>query len=162
MIAIKLKPSLISIFTLLLSFGIMSGSLAQRSAVASRFDIVPVIQINNVQHLNGKYLHAVYAIQRAGFIGVTPTPNLEKIRKIQTQKVQTNSVSFPNLSLEKEPFRGSYNVVVFVVSDQPSIRWVNPDQGLSTQYQYLTKVEKNTLDFFTAQQGTESIFGISL
>jgi hypothetical protein len=160
--SVKLKPRLISIFTLLLSFGIMSGSFAQRTAMASRSDLVPSLQINNVQNLNGKYLHAIYAIQRAGFIGVTPTPNLDKIRSIQTQKVQTNNVVFSSLNIEKEPFRGSYNVVVFVVSDQPNIRWINPDLGLSLQYVYLSKVEKSTLDHFTAQQGESAVFGISL
>lgn len=156
-----MKPRMISILTLVLSLGIMSGSFAQRNASASRTDLVPAIQIMNTQSLNGKYIHAIYAVQRAGFIGVTPTPNLEKLRSIQTQKVQSNVVSFPSLSIEKEPFRGSYNVVVFVVSDLPTITWVNPDQGASTQYEYITKVEKASFDLFMSQQSESAVFGIS-
>jgi hypothetical protein len=157
-----MKKSLLSFMTLFLSFGIMSGSFAQRSATAARQDLVPSFQVNNTENLNGKYIHVIYAIQKAGFIGVTPVPHLEKIRVVQTQKVQTNSVVFNSVTIEKEPFRGSYNVVVFVTSDKAQIRWANPDQSASTEYTYLTKIEKPSLDLFIKQQGESAVFGISL
>lgn len=157
-----MKQSALSILTLLFGLGIMSGSFAQRTASAARRDVVPSLQVNNTQNLNGKYVHAVYAIQRAGFIGVTPAPYLERIRTIQSQKVQTNSVVFPSVTIDKEPFRGSYNIVVVVVSSQATIRWVNPDQAVQPQYQYLTKIEKPVFDLFLNQQGEAAIFGISL
>lgn len=157
-----MKKQILSIFTLLLGLGIMSGSFAQRTATAARQDLVPAVQINNTQKYNGKYLHAIYGIQKAGFIGVTPAPHLEKIRVVQTQRVQTNTVLFNSVTIEKEPFRGSYNILVFVISDKPQVRWVNPDQAMQPEYTYLSKIEKASLDLFVAQQGETAVFGISL
>ena len=157
-----MKKYFLSMMTLFLGLGIMSGSFAQRTATAARQDLVPSFQLNKTESLNGRYIHAIYAIQKAGFIGVTPIPHLEKIRVIQTQKVQTKSVVFNSVTIEKEPFRGSYNVVVFVVSDKSQIRWANPDQSASTEYTYLTKIEKPALDLFITQQGETAVFGISL
>ncbi|MFN9068224.1 MAG: hypothetical protein ACK5V3_13410 [Bdellovibrionales bacterium] len=157
-----MKNHILSFMTLLLSLGIMSGSFAQRSATAARQDLVPGFQLNRTQNLNGKYIHAIYAIQKAGFIGVTPVPHLEKIRVVQTQKVQTNSVIFNTVTIEKEPFRASYHVEVSEVTEKPQVRWANPDQSASTDYSYLTKVEKPSLDLFIKQQGEAAIFGISL
>ena len=140
----------------------MSGSFAQRTALAGRQDLVPAIQLNNTQQYNGKFIHAVYAIQRVGFIGVTPVPYLEKIRLVTTLKAQANNILFDSVVIEKEPFRGSYNIVVFVVSNLPTLQWVNPDQVASTQYQYLTKIEKANFDTFLSAQGEAAVFGISL
>lgn len=158
----QLRFPVLPALTLFFGLGIMSGSFAQRTALAGRQDLVPAIQLNNTQRYNGKYIHAVYGIQRVGFIGVTPVPYLEKIRTVTTLKVQANSLLFNSVTIEKEPFRGSYNIVVFVVSDTPALRWINPDQGASTQYQYLTKIEKVNFDAFLNEQGEAAVFGISL
>ena len=158
----NLRFSVLPILTLIFGLGIMSGSLAQRTALAGRQDLVPAIQLNNTQKFNGKFIHAVYAVQKAGFIGVTPVPYLEKIRVVTTLKAQANSLLFNSVTIDKEPFRGSYNIIVFVVSDLPTLRWVNPDQVASTQYQYLTKIEKMAVDAFLNSQGEAAVLGISL
>jgi|GEM_PF-3149035 hypothetical protein len=158
----KLPLSVLPLLTLIFGLGIMSGSFAQRTALAGRQDLVPAIQLNNTQKFNGQFIHAVYAIQRVGFIGVTPVPYLEKIRVVTTLKVQSNTLLFDSVVIDKEPFRGSYNIVVFLVSDLPTLQWVNPDQGASTQYQYLTKIEKMNFDAFLSSQGEAAVFGVSL
>lgn len=158
----KLRLPALPLLTLIFGLGLMSGSFAQRTALAGRQDLVPAIQLNNTQKFNGQFIHAVYAVQKAGFIGVTPVPYLEKVRVVTTQKVQANSLLFNSVTIEKEPFRGSYNIIVFVVSNLPTLRWVNPDQVASTQYQYLTKIEKLTIDAFLGAQGELAVLGISL
>lgn len=158
----KIKLPVLPLLTLILGLGIMSGSFAQRTAFAGRQDVIPSIQLNNTQKYNGKFIHAIYAIQRAGFIGVTPAPYLERIRSVMTLKSQSNSLLFNSVTIEKEPFRGSYNIVVFVVSDLPTLRWVNPDQAVTAQYQYLTKIEKPVFDVFLNSSGETAVFGINL
>jgi hypothetical protein len=158
----KLRFPVLPFLTLIFGLGLMSGSFAQRTALAGRQDLVPAIQLNNTQSFNGKFIHTIYAVQKANFIGVTPVPHLEKIRLVTTLKVQANSLLFNSVTIDKEPLSGSYNIVVIVVSDLPTLRWVNPNQGVSPQYQYLTKIEKLRIDRFLSEQGEAAVFGISL
>lgn len=157
-----LKNKFLPFMTLVLGLGIMSGSFAQRTARAGRVDTVPAIQINNTQSLAGRYIHVVYAVGRPGFISVSQIPFLDVIRTIQTVQVAGPNVTLPALQLEKLPLRGSYNMIVFVISNAPSITWANPDVNPNVNYTWFRTLDKVTVDTFLNQHGENGVLTISL
>lgn len=157
-----LKNKFLPLMTLILGLGIMSGSFAQRTAKAGRVDTVPAIQVNNAQKISGRYLHVVYAVGRPGFISVSQIPYLDVIRTIKSVQATAPTVSFPSVQLEKLPLRGSYNMIVFVVSNSPTINWQNPDVNPNVNYTWLKTIDKLTVDVFVNQNGAGSVLTFSL
>ena len=158
------KFNLPALLTLILGLGLMSGSFAQRSALAGRIDTVPSIEVTLPAQFQGQYLHVLYAVGRPGFLTVSePTPYIDIVRpQSQGQLVNSTKVTFPAVQIEKTPGRGSYNMIVFAVSRSPQMRWVNVDVNPNpTEYRYVGVILKPEVDAFTAQFGEGSTIQIS-
>lgn len=158
------KINLPAFFTLIMGLGLMSGSFAQRSALAGRIDTLPSIEVTVPAQFQGQYLHVLYAVGRPGFLTVgEPIPYIDIVRpQSQGQLVQSTKVTFPSVQIEKTPGRGSYNMVVFAVSKSPQIRWVNVDVNPNpTEYRYVGVLLKPEIDAFMAQFGETATIQIS-
>ena len=163
MLKVLKKIEIIPLLTLFIGLGLMNGSLAQRKAMAGRVDTIPMLQISGLQawaqnnnlSLQNLSVHALYAVGRPGFLSVSRIPYLDIIRQDKAQAITSDTVSFPSLQIEKESFRGSYNMIVFVVSltNDALVPWANPDVNPNpTSYKFLQVIEKPFIDTFLTQQ----------
>lgn len=157
----KINP--LAVLTLVLSFGLMSGSFAQRSALASRLDTVPAIQVNGLDAHIGKYIHALYAVGQLGFIDLSRNPELFVIRpQSQGLQITSGSMVIPSVQIEKTPGRGSYNMIVFVLSSSAQIKWENYSQNPNpTSYKYLGLIFKSEVDQFVSVNGEAKVIQVS-
>ena len=164
MMNVAKKLNLPAILTLVLGLGLMSGAFAQRSAFAGRTDVLPAIQVTVSKNYSGKYLHVIYAVGRPGFLNVSPIPYLDIIRpQSQAQVISSDTVVFPSVEIEKTPGRGSYNLVVFALSNSPKINWVNVDVNPNpSDYTFLSVIQKPQIDSFIGQQGLDKVLHINL
>lgn len=157
---LKFRMNLAPIMFLIL--GVASFSQAQMQADAERIDTIPAIKVTNTQGLGGKYIHAIYAIGRHGFLNASPVPYLFTIRVTYTHQVTGNDVEFPTVQLDKKPFRGSYNMIVLTLSDRPDVTWANPDANVLTDYSILGIIDKPAMDHFISQSGTGAVYTFEL
>lgn len=164
MMYVAKKLNLPALLTLILGLGLMSGAFAQRTAFAGRTDVVPAIQVTVPKVYSGKYLHVIYAVGRPGFLNVSPIPYLDIIRpQSQASLVNSEMVLFPSVEIEKTPGRGSYNLVVFTISNSPQINWVNVDVNPNpSDYSFLSVLQKPQIDSFIGQQGADKVLRINL
>ncbi len=153
------KINLPAILTLILGLGILSGSFAQRSALAGRIDTVPAIQVTTTKNQIGRYLHVIYAVGRPAFLNVSPIPYVDIVRpQSQTQQISSEVVVFPAVQIEKTPGRGSYNMVIFAISNSAKINWINADVNPNpTEYKFLGMIQKPQIDAFMNQDGIEKV-----
>ncbi|MNL59298.1 hypothetical protein D3C87_1830120 [compost metagenome] len=76
----------------------------------------------------------------------------------------------PAVQVEKEGFRPSYNIIVFIVSPQPNYSWVNADgtipQGMASTNNHLSSlintVNRTNIDSFVAANGEKAVLTINL
>jgi hypothetical protein len=154
------KINLPATLSLVLSLGIMSGTLMQRSAYAGRTDVVPAFQIKLSKNNVGRYLQVIYAVGRPAFIGVSSIPLIDIIRP-ESKSVLITSETFtvPTVEIEKTPLRGSYNMVVFTISNDDKVNWVNENdtsKAYSPNYEYLMKLSKPDIDGFVLSHPGEA------
>lgn len=113
----SLKLIVINALTLIIGLGLMSGSVSQRNAEAARFETIPSLQINRLGNLRGQYLTVLYAVGSRPFISTDASQiNISQVKESRTVYLTSDAVTLPAVQVEKEGFRPSYNIVVFVVS----------------------------------------------
>lgn len=143
------RINLPALFTLLIGLGLMSGSFAQRTALAGPTDTVPAIQVTTSKDQIGRYLHVIYAVGRPGFLNVSPIPYVDIIREKESQTVLITSevMMIPAVQIRKTPGRGSYNMVIFTVSKSANRNWVNADVNPNpTDYSFVGLIQKPQID----------------
>lgn len=163
----SIKLIAINALTLIIGLGLMSGSVSKRSAEAARFETIPAMSINKLGNYRGQYLTILYAVGSKPFISTNRNQvTLTQIKESRTVLISSDSVRLPNVQVEKEGFRPSYNMIVFVVSPQANYSWINPDGsipqgGTKTSNNMASLVEttnKTDVDNFIATQGSAATF----
>lgn len=167
----SLKLLIINALTLIIGLGLMSGSVSQRNAEAARFESIPAIQVNRLGNFRGQYLTVLYAVGSRPFISTDSSQiTISQVKESRTVYISADSMSLPKVQVEKEGFRPSYNIVIFVVSPQPNYSWVNADgsapQGTSLTNNHLSSltnsVNKTEVDEFISAHGEESVLNVNL
>ncbi|QDK38360.1 hypothetical protein [Bdellovibrio sp. NC01] len=167
----SLKLIIINALTLIIGLGLMSGSVSQRNAEAARFETIPSIQVNRLGNLRGQYLTVLYAVGSRPFISTDASQiNISQVKESRTVYVTSDAVTLPAVQVEKEGFRPSYNIVVFVVSPQSNYSWVNADgsvpQGISATGNHMSSsissINKTDVDSFITAQGENAVLNVNL
>ncbi|ASD63252.1 hypothetical protein [Bdellovibrio bacteriovorus] len=167
----SLKLIIINALTLIIGLGLMSGSVSQRSAEAARFETIPSLQVNKLGNYRGQYLTVLYAVGSRPFISTENSSiSISQVKEARTVYISADSMSLPSVQVEKEGFRPSYNIVVFVVSPQANYSWVNADgsvpQGMTATGNRLSSlinaINKTDVDGFISAQGEAGTLQINL
>lgn len=167
----SLKLLIINALTLIIGLGLMSGSVSQRSAEAARFEAIPSIQVNRLGNMRGQYLTVLYAVGSRPFISTDSSQiTISQVKESRTVFISADSMSLPPVQVEKEGFRPSYNIVIFVVSPQPNYSWVNADgsapQGMSLTNNHMSSlinsINKSDVDNFISAEGEKAVLNINL
>lgn len=167
----SLKLIIINTLTLIIGLGLMSGSVSQRSANAARFETIPSLQVNKLGNYRGQYLTVLYAVGSRPFISTDSAQiNISQVKEARTVYISADSMSLPAVQVEKEGFRPSYNIVVFVVSPQASYSWVNADgsvpQGMTKtgnrMSSLINAINKTDVDGFVSAHGTDGVLQVNL
>ncbi|QLY24288.1 hypothetical protein [Bdellovibrio sp. KM01] len=165
------KLVIINALTLIVGLGIMSGSFSTKSAKAAKLESVPSIQVNKLGNYKGQYLTVLYAVGSRPFISTDASQlNISQVKESRTVYITGDSVTLPQVQVEKEGFRPSYNIVVFVVSPQQNYSWVNADgsspQGMPATSNRLSNkfnaVNKSDVDSFVASKGEQAVMPVNL
>ncbi len=167
----SLKLIIVNALTLIIGLVLLSGSFSERNANAARFEIIPSLQINHLGNLRGQYLTAIYAIGSRPIISTHSSQvNISQVKESRTIYLTADSMTLPAVQVEKEGFRPSYNIVVFVVSTQPNYSWINADgsipPGMTATKNHasslLNSINKTDVDAFVAANGPEGVLSINL
>lgn len=167
----SLKLIIINALTLLISLGIMSGSVSYRNAQAARFETVPSIKVNQLGNYRGQYLTVLYAVGSRPFISTDSNQiTVSQVKEARTVYISDDSMSLPPVQVEKEGFRPSYNVIIFVISPQPNYSWVNADGSVpdgmtvtnNRMSSLINAINKSELDGQISIQGNSAILNITL
>jgi hypothetical protein len=167
----SLKLVIINALTLIVGLGLMSGSLSTKSAKAAKLETVSSIQVNKLGNYKGQYLTVMYAVGSRPFISTDPSQlNISQVKESRTVYITGDNVTLPQVQVEKEGFRPSYNIVVFVVSPQQNYSWVNADgtapQGMPTTPNRLTNkisaINKSDVDSFVTAKGDKAVMPFDL
>ncbi|MBO9665775.1 MAG: hypothetical protein J7501_03065 [Bdellovibrio sp.] len=165
------KLFIINALTLIIGLGLMSGSVSQKTAHAARFETIPAMQVNKLGNLKGQYLTALYAVGSRPIISTDSSQiNISQVKESRTIYITGDSVSFPTVQVEKEGFRPSYNIVVFIVSPQQNYSWVNADgslpQGMTKTENRLSSkintINKSDVDAFVATSGEKAVLQVDI
>lgn len=167
----SLKLIVINALTLLIGLGLLTGSLSQRNANAARFEVIPSLQIAKLGNYRGQYLTILYAVGSRPFISTDSSQiNISQVKESRTIYITDETMKTPIAEVEKEGFRPSYNIVVFVVSPQPNYSWVNADgtipQGATStnnhQSALVNTVNRVDIDAFIKANGDTAVLTINL
>lgn len=109
---------------------LVSALVLNRSAGAARVDVVPRINVQNLESFQGKYLQVLYTVGR---YPTFPT-SLNQIQVIQIKSqfslpIVSDALSLPAVSVEKQGLFPTYNLVILIVTDQKDFRWENYDHS---------------------------------
>ncbi|WP_413612368.1 hypothetical protein [Bdellovibrio sp. HCB-110] len=167
----SLKLIIINALTLIIGLGLMSGSVSQRNAEAARFETIPSLQVNRLGNLRGQYLTVLYAVGSRPFISTDSSQiSISQVKESRTVYISDDAMTLPSVQVEKEGFRPSYNIIVFVVSPQPNYSWVNADgsvpQGMSLTNNHMSSlinaINKTDVDGFISAQGETATLQVNL
>ncbi|WP_374074022.1 hypothetical protein [Bdellovibrio bacteriovorus] len=167
----SLKLIIINALTLIIGLGLMSGSVSQRNAEAARFETIPSLQVNRLGNLRGQYLTVLYAVGSRPFISTDSSQiSISQVKESRTVYISDDAMTLPSVQVEKEGFRPSYNIIVFVVSTQPNYSWVNADgsvpQGMSLTNNHMSSlinaINKTDVDGFISAQGETATLQVNL
>ncbi|MEK2688188.1 hypothetical protein [Bdellovibrio sp. GT3] len=165
------KLAAINALTLIIGLGLMTGSLSSKSARAAKLEAVPSIEVTQLGNYKGQYLTVLYAVGSRPFISTDPSQlNISQVKESRTVYITGDKVTLPQVQVEKEGFRPSYNIVVFVVSPQQNYSWVNADgtspQGMSKTANRLqnkvSAINKSDVDSFIASKGESAVLTVKL
>lgn len=167
----SLKLIIINALTLIIGLGLLTGSLSQRSANAARFETIPALQVGTLGNYRGQYLTILYAVGSRPFISTDASQiNISQIKESRTIYITDDAMATPAVQVEKEGFRPSYNIIVFIVSPQPNYSWVNADgtipQGMASTNNHLSSlintVNRTNVDSFVTANGEKAVLTINL
>ncbi|MEK2646018.1 hypothetical protein [Bdellovibrio sp. BCCA] len=167
----SLKLIIINALTLIIGLGLMSGSVSQRNAEAARFETIPSLQVNRLGNMRGQYLTVLYAVGSRPFISTDSSQiSISQVKESRTVYISEDAMTLPSVQVEKEGFRPSYNIIVFVVSPQPNYSWVNADgsvpQGMSLTNNHMSSlinaINKTDVDGFVSAQGETATLQVNL
>lgn len=167
----SLKLIIINALTLIIGLGLMSGSVSQRNAEAARFETIPSMQVSRLGNLRGQYLTVLYAVGSRPFISTDASQiNISQVKESRTVYITDDTLTLPQVQVEKEGFRPSYNIVVFVVSTQPNYSWVNADgsvpQGVTATANHMStsisSINKSDVDGFVNASGADAVLTVNL
>lgn len=167
----SLKLIIINALTLIIGIGLLTGSVSSRNAAAARFEAIPSLQVNRLGNYRGQYLTVLYAVGARPFISTEPSQiAISQVKEARTVYISADSVSLPKTQVEKEGFRPSYNIVVFVISPQPNYSWLNADgslpQGMSPTNYHLSSlvnaINKPDVDKFISTTGIDGLLQVNL
>ncbi|WII73688.1 hypothetical protein QJS83_07345 [Bdellovibrio sp. 22V] len=167
----SLKLIIINALTLIIGLGLMSGSVSQRNAEAARFETIPALQVNKLGNMRGQYLTVLYAVGSRPFISTDSSQiSISQVKESRTVYISDDAMTLPTVQVEKEGFRPSYNIIVFVVSPQPNYSWVNADgsvpQGMSLTNNHMSSlinaINKTDVDGFVSAQGEAATLQVNL
>ncbi|WP_413557720.1 hypothetical protein [Bdellovibrio sp. HCB209] len=167
----SLKLFIINALTFFVGIGLMSGALSTKSARAAKLESVPSIQVSKLGNYKGQYLTVLYAVGSRAIISTDPSQiNISQVKESRTVYITGDNVTLPQVQVEKEGFRPSYNIVVFVVSPQQNYSWVNADgtapQGMPTTPNRLSNkisaVNRSDVDSFITSKGDKAVMPVNL
>lgn len=167
----SLKLIIINALTLIIGLGLMSGSVSQRNAEAARFETIPSLQVNRLGNLRGQYLTVLYAVGSRPFISTDSTQiTISQVKESRTVYISDDVMTLPPVQVEKEGFRPSYNIIVFIVSPQPNYSWINADgsapQGMAMTNNHMSSltnaINKTDVDGFIGAQGDAATLQVNL
>ncbi|MGZ3781409.1 MAG: hypothetical protein ACXVCY_12230 [Pseudobdellovibrionaceae bacterium] len=167
----SVKLVIINALTLIIGLGLLSGSVLNRNAEAARFETIPALQVNHLGNFAGQYLTVLYAVGARPFISTDPLQiTLAQIKETRTLYISSDILTLPTVEVEKEGFRPSYNIIVFVISPQNNYSWLNADgsspQGMVQTGNHLNSlvnsVNKSEVDAFISASGTNGVMQINL
>lgn len=167
----SLKLIIINALTLIIGLGLMAGSFSNRDAQAARFETIPSLQVNKLGNMKGQYLTVLYAVGSRPFISTDSSQiSISQVKESRTLYISEDTMTLPAVQVEKEGFRPSYNIIVFVVSPQPNYSWINADgsvpQGMSMTNNHMSSlinaINKTDVDNFVATTGEAGVLQINL
>ncbi len=93
-----------------------------------RKENTPVIVLQNMKSLVGKYLTVIYGFYVPRVILIDPrNTSMRTIKSQQEFLISDDKIKVPSVTLEKESVLKSYNMVLLVISDQKGFSWHNSE-----------------------------------
>lgn len=118
----------INVLTAIIGLGLMSGSFSNNDAHAAASDIVPKIELQKLGNYKGQFLTAYYAVGSRPFLSTDSSQvTLSEIKSVYNQAIDSDVVVLPTVELQKQGFRGGYNLLVVVISPMAGFSWMNAD-----------------------------------
>jgi hypothetical protein len=151
----SLKLFFINALILLIGVALMTGALSQDKSEAARLEKLPALEVQGLKDYRGQYLTVYYAIGSRPFISPDDSKiTLSQVKEARSVYITDDSIKLTSTEIEKEGFRPSYNIVMFIVSKQPNYSWVNADgtvpQGLSEgknrSFSLISSLNKTKID----------------
>lgn len=167
----SLKFVIINALTLIIGLGLMSGSISQKDAQPAHFEAIPSLKITQLGNYRGQYLTVLYAVGSRPLLADDENKiSLSQVKDSRTAYITGDSLQLPSTQVEKEGFRPSYNMVLFVVSKQPNFSWINSDgrlpQGLTLtknqQRSLIKSLNKSEIETFTKARGQKMAYVVRL
>lgn len=165
------KLIIVNALTLIVGIGLMSGFVSYRGAEAARVETVPGLQVQKLGNYRGQYLTVLYAVGSRPFISTDSSQiTVSQVKEARTVYISDDTMSLPSVQVEKEGFRPSYNMIVFVISSQPNYSWVNADgsvpQGVTPTNNQMSSlinaINKSDVDAFIKLNGDAAVLSVNL
>ena len=114
--------------SLLILTGMLVSFFHSVPALAGRSVTVPAIELQKTGNYLGQYATAYYGFEKTTIIHADSSViALSSVRMTQTRTVDGDTVQFPAVQIDKDGFRGAYDIIVVVISHYPNFSWKNAD-----------------------------------
>ena len=151
----SIKLFFVNALILFIGVGLMTGAISGGKTDTARLEKLPELEIQGLKEYKGQYLTVFYALGSRPFFSTDNSKiHLSQIKDSRSVYIASEKIRFASTEIEKEGFRPSYNIVVFVVSKNPNYTWVNANgespQGLviseNRNATFINAVNKTTID----------------
>ncbi len=116
---------------LLILTGLIISFFHSVPALAGRTVTVPAIQLQKTGNYLGQYATIYYGFEKTTIIHADSSViALSSVRMTQTRPVNGDTVQFPSVQIDKDGFRGAYDIAVVVISHYPNFSWINADGSI--------------------------------
>ncbi len=151
----SIKLLFVNALILLIGVALMTGALSRDKSEAARLERLPALEVQGLKNYRGQYLTVYYAIGSRPFISPDDSKiNLSQIKEARSVYITNDTIKLTSTEIEKEGFRPSYNIVMFIVSKEPNYSWVNADGsiplgltgGKNSSFSVISSLNKTKID----------------
>ena len=107
------------------------STLVDRQAEAAPYDDVPAIRVGQLGSFKGQTLTVMYVLGSKPIIALNPQQVfVSKVKLVKSFTIDQDQLQIDAVQIEKENFRGSYNMILLLVSAQANPIWENADGSI--------------------------------
>ena len=122
-----------SLFTLMAVFGflLISALFAAPALASETVTNIPQLEVRNLNQYAGKYLTVYYGIGNRPMISFSNDEiTLREVKFKRTLPITANSVTLPQIPLNRSGLSIAYSMAVFVIHGSPNFTWRNTNNSI--------------------------------